>query len=91
MPYEYSRVSVPELVRDSRFLEKILNVEVVAFSRVTRRECYGRQKPWRKLNECGENSCHTDPVPKRDVRAYAKLARKMHGAGLADYSLLCVR
>ena len=42
----------------------------MAFSRVTRRECYGRQRPWRVfLCECGEISCHTDPVLKRNVLA----------------------
>ena len=60
------------------------------FSRVTRRECYGRQRPWRVfLCECGELSCHTDPVLKRNVRAYSKFVRRMHGVGLVDYSVHC--
>ena len=63
----------------------------VAFSRVARRECYGRQRPWRKLHECGENSCHTDPVRKRDIRALAMFARKLYGVEPVGYTLHCVR
>ena len=41
------------------------------------------------LCECGELSCHTDPVLKRNVRAYSKFVRRLHGVGLVDYSLQC--
>ena len=41
------------------------------------------------LHECGEVFCDTDPVLKRNVRAYSKFVRKMHGVGLVGYSLHC--
>ena len=41
------------------------------------------------LRECGEISCHTDPVLRWNVRASSKFVRKMHGVGLVDCSLRC--
>ena len=82
-----SQVSVPESVRDSPFLEEILDVEDSGLLRG-----YETRTPEALaefLTECGEISCHTDPVLKRNVRAYSKFVRKMRGVGLVDYSLHC--
>ena len=54
-PYEYSQVTVPESNIDSLPV-MVPAVEEKVFSRVTRHECYGRQRPWRIfLHECGKN------------------------------------
>ena len=45
-PFEYSQVTVPESNIDS-LPEVVPAVEEKVFSRVMRRECYGRQRPWR--------------------------------------------
>ena len=45
-PFEYSQVTVPESNIDSLPVV-VPAVEEKVLSRVTRRECYGRQRPWR--------------------------------------------
>ena len=62
----------------------------MAFSRVTRRECYGRQRPWRVFCASVANFLATLILfLNRNVRAYSKFVQRMHGVGLVDYSLHC--
>ena len=89
-PYEYPRVSVPESVHDSPFLEEILDVEDCGHPKgYETRTLRSPEALASFLCESGEFSCHTDPVLKRNVRAYSKFVRRMHGVGLVDYSLHC--
>ena len=83
-PYEYPQVSV----RDSPFLEEILDVEDSGFRRGYETQMLRTPKALAEfLSECGEISCHTDPVLKTHVRACSKFVRKMRGVGLVDCSL----
>ena len=89
-PYEYSRVSVPESAHDSPFLEEILDVEDCGLLKGCETRVLRTPEALAGfLCECGELSCHTDPVLKRNVRAHSKFVRRMHGVGLVDYSLQC--
>ena len=61
--YEYSRVSVPESVHDSPFLEEILDVEDCGLLKgYETRMLRSPEALASFLCECGELSCHTDPV-----------------------------
>ena len=74
---------MPESVHDSPILEEILDVEDCGLLKgYETRMLRSPEALASFLCECGELSCHTDPVPERNVRAHSKFVRRMHGVGL---------
>ena len=64
------------------FWKRYWTWRIVAVSRVTRRECYGRQRPLRVFCASVANSLATLILFfKRSVRAYSKFVRRMHEWG----------